>query len=199
MKKFLVLLLIFAISCKKEQPAPTPGSADPQNFSSFGLTINNHSFSYNTDDTDVVSNALAIKDIHSPPQMSSGLYQSYITTTGSMPALVVNRGRLLFPDTIPSNTAFLSLFTIGDHSFSISANDGFEVDWIDPQGNIWSTSEMNGYQGNNKFRIIAANHFYENGVYCVKVFAVFSCTLYRPTGESEPLTACNCEMIFKNL
>jgi hypothetical protein len=115
------------------------------------------------------------------PDSSSAIYASQLYhSTLLHPAIIIKKGELAFSDTVATDAQFIDFFKTGIQNWSVNALNGVEVIYVDPQGNIWNTSEMGGYQGTHRFEITEAIPFIDNGTRCVKIKAVFDCTFYHP-------------------
>jgi hypothetical protein len=172
--------------------------SDPAH-SQASFTLGNNVYPIHSTDSGYNTDASVQHLIASPPSFSSAVYSSQVyNTTDFRGSMIVKRGKLQHYGPLPSDSLFLSFFTPGEHSFSVNAQNGYEVLCVDLAGVLWSTSELSGYQGNNKFRVLSAEPFYRNGICCVKIKACFTCTVYHPAYGPQPLTNGYYEGYFEN-
>jgi hypothetical protein len=134
------------------------------------------------------------------PDSSSAIYASQLYQGSALhPAIIIKKGTLNFSDTIADEADFINFFETGVQEWSVNAFNGVEVIYVDPQGTVWSTSEVGGYQGSHQFTITEAIPFIDNGERCVKIKAVFDCTLYHPAYQPIDLLKGVYIGIFRNL
>lgn len=113
--------------------------------------------------------------------VTKGLFHNYLSSTNAQFKAFFN------PGTYP--------YTSGPDSDPYKNGDGVYIDWVDKQGNLWSTIDGTGDQTGSTFKIIsvgdepdALNNYY------IKVKMQFNCKLYKEsTGEMIQLT--NGEMV----
>lgn len=192
---FIACITLFS-SCEKAGVNPVYSDLSRSQAS---FTLENNIYPINSSDPDYISEASVQHVIAVPPAWSTAIYSSQVyDTTNFRGSMIVKRGKLLHYGQLPSDSLFLSFFTPGEHHFSVNAQNGYEVFCIDQSGVLWSTSELGGYQGDNKFRIISADPFYRNGTCCVKIKACFSCTVYHPAYGPRTLTNGFYEGFFEN-
>lgn len=197
MKKTTVLVALCAIvilaGCKKDDNNATPSqnNTPPNNAVTinstpqFTGTINGTGYSMvngNTYSSGVASN----KQIGSPSKAS---YASLIGNENTnQPYLTINKGMMTFSGSMPDTASFDAFFPVGSYTYSPNYVSGIEIDWIDPNGNQYSTSMGTGNQANSSFKVTAKQVSMVSGYYEVKILATFNCTLYNSSGGSITLT-----------
>lgn len=95
-----------------------------------------------------------------------------------------------------SDNDFKAFFSPGNYPFTQGTDDnpfingdGFYIQWVDGQGNAWSTLAGTGDQTNSFIKIISTIDDPDPTTYYVRVKLQFSCKLYRmDTGEMRQLT-----------
>lgn len=194
---FILVLAAFVFSCTKEtlpkseyHPGETIGY----------VVVAGDTVVMNSNMAGFISLASISKVIRTFPDSSTAIYASQLYDTTSLhPAIIIKKGMLRFRDSIPRDAQFINFFQPGVQNWSVNALDGVEVIYVDPQGTVWSTSETGGYQGTHSFVITEATPFWENGIRCVKIKAVFDCTLYHPAYQPIALLRGVYIGIFRNL
>jgi hypothetical protein len=200
MQKLMPVLLVFAsfvFSCKKDalpKTKYTPGETIGY------IIVASDTVVMNSNMPGFISNASASTVIGVYPDSNSAIYISELYDSISLhPAIIIKKGKLRFTDTIADNARFIEFFKTGIQDWSVNALDGVEVIYVDPQGTVWNTSEVGGYQGSHLFEITEAIPFMDNGTMCVKIKAVFDCTLYHPAYQPIELIQGVYIGIYKNL
>jgi hypothetical protein len=195
MRKTTIVLTVGIIallaSCKKKDDNNATPTNPPSNVVTinstpqFTGTINGTGYNLingNTYSSGVSSN----KQIGSP---SKGSYASLIGNDNTnQPYLTINKGTMTFNGSAPDTASFDAFFPVGSYTYSINYANGIEIDWIDPNGNQYSTSMGTGNQSNSSFTVTAKHVSMVSGYYQVKVLATFNCTLYNSSGASITLT-----------
>ena len=197
MKKTTILLTIGIIALlagckKKDDNNATPSNSNPpsnvitiNSTPQFTGTINGTGYSLvegNTYSSGVSSN----KQIGSPSKAS---YASLIGNDNTnQPYLTINKGMMSFNGSMPDTASFDAFFPGGSYTYSINHVSGIEIDWIDPNGNQYSTSMGTGNQSSSAFTVTAKHVSMVSGYYQVKILATFNCTLYNSSGGSIILT-----------
>lgn len=201
MKKVIVLFAIvivgLSVSCKKDNPAtpaastPAPVVTPPSNSITinstpqFSGTINGTSYS-------LVNGSTYTSGVASNKQIGSPSTASYASLVGNQntnqPYFTINKGTMTFTGSMPDTASFDAFFPVTSIAFSKNNINGIDIDWIDPTGNLYSTSLGTANQSSSAFAITAKQVTTILGYQNVKVMATFSCTLYNSTGGSIALT-----------
>lgn len=86
---------------------------------------------------------------------------------------------------------FVNFFEKGEVNYSVDADDGMEIVYVDADGTEWSTSNQSGDQTNSSFnfKILRDESFVD--LY-MKYLATFNCTLYDDGDSSIQLTDGKC-------
>ncbi len=120
---------------------------------------------------------------------NSASYSSYIVDNGNH-GLSIDKGTITFPltSTYPDSATFKAFFAPGKYPYSYNDTTGIEIDWTDPNGNVYTTSLGTGVETGSTFTIAAEQYANALGYQNEKVLINFSCTLYSSTGASIQLT-----------
>ena len=181
----LLLVPVLFFACKKD---PAPGPLPDHTHAAFAARVDSVVYAFNTTDTNYLWTATVNRTFFPAPAPHTSVYNSQLYNPWTLrPSFVITKGTLHHGDSIPSDSAFIQFFQPGVYPYSVNADSGFQVLWVDLQGTLWNTSEMSGYQGNHQMRIVSSSSFYENGVCVVKFKVNFSCTLYHPAYPSIEL------------
>jgi hypothetical protein len=127
-------------------------------------------------------------------------YVSSIESTKDLFNFYIAKGQL--NSMLPSDAQFLSFFGIGSHTYSLEGYgedniNGIVIMWEDADGKLWSTNKptYNSLvvpdQSNSTFEITDRKEVPYSEIafsdLCMKIRAVFSCTLYDEQGNSKKL------------
>lgn len=183
---FLIsIIIVTAFSCRRDDEENGGVLYDNQNMA-FAASIDSVVYAFNTAQTPYVGNSSFDVDYNQPSAPNTARYSAQIYVPSTLrPSILIRKGELSFNDSLPSDSLFESWFQPGIYNYSINALNGFEVLWVDMNGTLWNTSEMNGDQTGHTFRISNSRSFIDsNGIFCVKFNAEFSCNLYHPAYPS---------------
>ncbi len=192
---FTILIIIFA-SCSQNDPlAPAQNSPAVISITSppqLSATINNSAYSMVGGTTSYSSGSTSNRNVGGGSNTyNSATYQSnVVSATANQPFLGIWKGTIQFPlsSNTPDSASFDAFFGLQSYPYSVNYTNGIEVDWIDPNGNLYTTSQGTGVQTGSIFTIVAKQASFTNGYYEVKIVATFNCTLYNSTGGNIPLT-----------
>ncbi len=197
--KITFLLIAFSIafaSCKKDDegsgttdPPPNPASANY-----FAATIGGINVSYEAGTNNITSFTDASLNLATLPDTSTASYGaslgSYDAASGEItPVFEIKKGTLRFaPAPNPENAIFKDFFGVGIHPFSPFAESGFEVEWYDSSGVLWSTSLGTALQTGSFLEIETITEIEQYNNYYIRTKISFSCKLYDDAGNSKQLT-----------
>ena len=198
MKKFTFLftaiVVTLAVSCKKDKTA-TPSSSTPSSPPVATVTINStpqFSGTINGTNYSLVNGVTYSSGVASNKQGGAPSTASYASLIGNyntnQPYLTINKGTMTFNFSMPDTASFDAFFPVSSIPFSKNNANGIDIDWIDPNGNQYSTSLGSANQSGSAFAITAKQVTNISGYQNVKVMATFNCTLYNSTGGSVVLT-----------
>ena len=182
----IVLLSLVVGSCtQKDEEFPDPPVSDitiestPRVF----MKVNGDEVIINTPD---FSNGMSGDFSYGvPPDPSRFKYYSEWTQNG-MSRFSIGKGTLIIPNGGLADSAdFRNFFVIGNGTYSIDAEDGYEISYTDDSGTFWSTSLGTGNQANASLmidEIIQDNFLFEQRV---KFLIRFNCTLYDGNGSNR--------------
>lgn len=100
--------------------------------------------------------------------------------------LEISRGTLSYNVTNgsrPGNVNFASMFEEGDYSFSKDAKAGFQLDFMDDNGVIWSSSKGDAINNSNWLKITESTSGEIGGSFFVTIRAEYSCGVANDAGE----------------
>lgn len=100
--------------------------------------------------------------------------------------LEISRGTLSFNLTNgsrPSNVNFAAMFEEGDYSFSKDAEAGFQLDFMDDDGVIWSSSKGDAINNSNWLEITESISGEVGDAFFVTIRAEYSCGVENDAGD----------------
>jgi len=100
--------------------------------------------------------------------------------------LEISRGTLSYNVTngsSPGNVNFASMFEEGEYSFSKDADAGFQLDFMDDNGIIWSSSKGDAINNSNWLEIKESTSGEIGGQFFVTIRAEYSCGVANDAGE----------------
>ena len=122
------------------------------------------------------------KNIKKVPDTSNAIFQSYFYKYPAGQAdISINIGTIHFVGNKIKNVDFINFIKNGFYTFSLLAENGVEISYIDKKLTKWSTSQ--GNQDQSTFEITELRNDSIN----LKFKAVFNCTLYNSEGNSKKL------------
>ncbi len=195
----LIAISVGFASCSKKDSTPASSST---NTNSNAITVNStpqFTGTINGTSYSLVNGSTYASGVGSSKQMggssATANYEEPNSSIGNNstnhPFFTINRGTITFPlsSSMPDTATYDEFFAIGSCPYSYQDTNGIEIDWIDPSGNIYSTTYTGGSQTGSTFTIVAKKESYVLGNYLVTIVANFSCTLYNTsTGASVKLT-----------
>jgi hypothetical protein len=187
------------LCCFLQKDSSTPSSnstpGNNNNNNSNTITINStpqFSGTINGTNYSLVNGATYSSGVSSNKLIGSPSNASYASMIGNVntnqPYFTIYKGTIVFTGSTPDTSAFDAFFPVSAISFSQNNVNGIDIDWIDPSGNLYSTSFGSASQSGSAFTILAKQVSTIAGYQNVKVFAKFNCTLYNSAGASFPLT-----------
>jgi hypothetical protein len=182
--------MIFVVACRKATSVPIINPAVNINSTpQFTAIINGNSYNFVNGST-YASNTTSNTQIRVPGRTrNTAEFTSLISASGAgYPSLSIDKGTVSFPtgSNLPDTATFDAFFSPGTYNYSYSDTNGIQIDWVDPNGNIYNTSM--GSQIGSTFNITAKQVGSLYGTYQVKIMATFNCTLYNAAGNSVALT-----------
>ena len=157
----------------------------------YDITLLDTSFKQDSEDGDRTCILGSKKEVDPVSGMTSTIRNAGLTDQASGYGLVVSKGTLTFntaSGTTPTNTEFESMFEKGDYDFSMDAENGFQLVFMDDDGVEWSSSKGDAINSSNWLSIKDMVSGDVNGVFSVTIRAEFSCGMANDVGD---LRGCN--------
>lgn len=198
MKKILSTLLLgslILVSCKKEDPAPTPETPTPTPTTPSVSASSAPQFTGSLDGTSLSYTSGCFVgyysggNVASSPDPSTFNYSFELYDSSFVSVIKISKGTLTVPNGgYPDNSTFGSFFPIADSSYDPSLLNGVEVSMMDGNGVEWSTKNGSADQSGSTFKILDRVEGTYNGDYQVKVKISLSCKLYDSLGNVKNLS-----------
>jgi len=147
LNKFFHLLFsgLILFSCTKHEVIPAPEYSINLDYSFTATIDNDPTVSFTSEDLEYNYQATQEKNLVNPPQLSSAIYYSNITSTSTSEAIQIGLGDIQWDQSTgedPALSTFNTFFTSSSNafpSFNDNCSPGFKVIYTDSLGSIYTS------------------------------------------------------------
>ena len=184
---YFISSVAILVSCIKHEVIPAPEHTVDLSYSFTGV-IENDTVTLSPDNLDYICLPTQEKNLVSPPQLSSAIYYSELSSPNTSETVKIGLGHIQWDKSIgddPSLTTFNTFFSSTQNTFPNYKDDcsaGFKIIYTDQSGIVYSSSENSVNYQDVKFSNIRQDSD-ATGDYS-KFSCTFNCYVYYESGPT---------------
>lgn len=152
----------------------------------YDITLLDTPYSQNANSGDRVCTTGSTGSVDPNNGMATKVPSAGLIEMNSGYGLEISKGTISYNSTtssMPTNSEFEAMFEVGEYSFSMDAEDGFDLKFMDNDGVEWSSSKQEALANSNWLKINQMVSGNQGDSFFVTIQADYSCGVQNDDGE----------------